>query len=175
VKGKKAKTHFKTHHIEKNLNPIWTENNVWGPFNAYEQEFLIIKAWDHDALKDDCIGKIKIKSIEVGIGNISIPFGMVKEGVAFGGTLNLKVTKGHDLKPPKKVKAPKVGGEIEVDIGGKGKGGIDIKIGGDGKVKEPIAGGEVDVKIGSKVKGFKVKEPKVKKTKNKKRKSWNWC
>jgi len=55
----------------------------------------------------------KSKSIEVGIGNISILFGMAKKnGVAFGGTLNLKVTKGHDLKPPKKVRAPKVRGEI---------------------------------------------------------------
>jgi len=162
VKGKKAKTHFKTHHVEKNLNPIWTENNVWGPFNAYEQEFLIIKVWDHDALKDDCIGKIKIKSIEVGIGNISIPFGMVKEGVAFGGTLNLKVTKGHDLKPPKKVKAPKVGGEINIDIEGKGKGkgGIEIdakikepKIKGEVKVKEPKVGGDVEVDIEGKGKG----------------------
>jgi len=54
----------------------------------------------------------KSKSIEVGIGNISILFGMAKKGVAFGGTLNLKVTKGYDLKPPKKVRAPKVRGEI---------------------------------------------------------------
>jgi len=89
------------------LNPIWTENNVWRPFNVYEQEFLIIKAWNHDALKDDCIGKIKIKSIEVSIGNIFIPFGMVKEEVAFGGTLNLKVTKEHDLKLPKKSESTK--------------------------------------------------------------------
>jgi len=42
------------------------------------------------------------------------------------------------------------------------KGGIDIKIGGDGKVKELKVRREVDVKIGSKVKGLKVKDLKTK-------------
>jgi len=133
---------------------------------------LIIKAWDHDTLKDDCIGKIKIKSIEVGIGNISISFRMVKEGVTFGGTLNLKVTKGHNLKPPKKVKALKVRGKVNVDIGGKGKSSIDIKIRGDVKVKGLKVRRKIDVEIEGKVKELKVKREVEIDVKGKRTKSW---
>jgi len=117
INGKKAKTHFKTHHVEKNLNPIWTTDNTWGPFSAYDLDVFVIKVWDHDSLKDDIIGEIKIKGIEIGLGDISLPFGKSKKSDLFGGTLNIKVSKGENLKPPKKIKPPKV--DVDVNIEGK--------------------------------------------------------